>query len=104
MVEGKVYHFPVIIEQDEDGIYVATVPGLRGCHTQAKKLAELDSRIREAVALCIEDESERAVELPQNKFIGVHELEIALWLPQRLCRPERWRRFFVRWGSNLSGK
>jgi predicted RNase H-like HicB family nuclease len=68
----------VVIEQDEDGIYVATVPGLRGCHTQARTLAELDSRIREAVALCVEVESEASRLVPQNKFIGVHELEVAI--------------------------
>lgn len=78
MAKRKIYRFPVVIEQDEDGVYVATVPALRGCHTQAKTLAELDSRIREAAALCIEVESENAVELRQSKFVGVHELEIAI--------------------------
>jgi len=78
MTERKVYHFRAIIEQDEDGIYVATVPALRGCHTQARTLAELDSRIREAIALCLEVESEVGTEPPQNKFVGVHELEIAV--------------------------
>lgn len=55
----QILHFPVVIEQDEDGWFVATVPSLRGCHTQAKTLAELDERIREAVALCVEAESAR---------------------------------------------
>jgi len=53
----KTFRFPIIIEQDEDGLYVATVPALRGCHTQAKTLGELDERIREAIALCLEAES-----------------------------------------------
>ncbi len=48
------YHFSVLIEQDEDGVYVATVPQLRGCHTQAKTLAELYPRIEEAIELCLE--------------------------------------------------
>ncbi len=48
----KKYHFAVLIEQDEDGVYVATAPALPGCHTQAKTLPELDERIREAIALC----------------------------------------------------
>ncbi len=74
----RILHFPVIIEQDEDGWYVATVPSLRGCHTQARTLAELDERIREAITLCIEAESGSEVEIPQNKFIGVHDLEIAV--------------------------
>jgi predicted RNase H-like HicB family nuclease len=74
----QILHFPVVIEQDEDGWFVATVPSLRGCHTQAKTLAELDERIREAVALCVEAESSRNAVVPQNKFIGVHEMEIAV--------------------------
>ena len=53
----KTFRFPIIIEQDEDGWYVASVPALRGCHTQAKTLGELDERIREAIALCLEAES-----------------------------------------------
>ena len=46
--------FIVVIEQDEDGIYVASVPELQGCHTQAKKLGELNRRIKEAIELCLE--------------------------------------------------
>jgi len=46
--------FSVIIEQDTEGYYVASVPALRGCHTQAKSLDELIVRVREAVELCLE--------------------------------------------------
>ena len=77
-MKNMTLHFPVIIEQDEDGWYVATVPSLRGCHTQARTLAELDERIKEAVALCVDAESARSSVISQNKFIGVHELEIAV--------------------------
>jgi hypothetical protein len=45
--------FTVVIEQDEDGYYVATVPALRGCHTQAKTLDTLMKRVREVVQLCL---------------------------------------------------
>jgi predicted RNase H-like HicB family nuclease len=44
--------FTVVIERDEDGYYVATVPVLRGCHTQAKNLDTLMKRINEVVELC----------------------------------------------------
>jgi len=46
--------FSVIIEQDTEGYYVASVPALRGCHSQAKSFDELMVRIREAVELCLE--------------------------------------------------
>jgi len=46
--------FNVIIERDTAGYYVATVPELRGCHTQAKSLDTLMRRVREAIELCLE--------------------------------------------------
>jgi predicted RNase H-like HicB family nuclease len=46
--------FTVIIQRDEEGYYVAEVPELKGCHTQAKSLDELMERIKEAIQLCIE--------------------------------------------------
>ncbi|MFZ4657858.1 MAG: type II toxin-antitoxin system HicB family antitoxin [Caldilineaceae bacterium] len=48
--------FSVVIEKDEDGYYVASVPALRGCHTQARSLDVLMKRIKEAIALCLEVE------------------------------------------------
>ncbi len=47
--------FTVLIEQDEESYFIATVPALRGCHTQAKSLATLMRRVREVIALCLED-------------------------------------------------
>ena len=46
--------FRVIIEQDEDGYFVASVPALPGCHTQTKTFSELTKRVREAISLCLE--------------------------------------------------
>lgn len=52
----KKYEFTVIIEKDEDGILIGTVPQLKGCHTQGKTLDELLERIKEAIDLCLEVE------------------------------------------------
>lgn len=48
----------VLVERDRDGVYVASVPELKGCHTQAKSLDDLMERIREASELCLEVEGQ----------------------------------------------
>jgi predicted RNase H-like HicB family nuclease len=55
--------FDVVIERDEEGFYVASVPELHGCHTQAKSLDVLMERIREAIELCLEVQGEPATKL-----------------------------------------
>ena len=63
--------FNVVIEKDEDGFFVASVPALRGCHTQAKSLDVLMKRIKEAIELCI------VVEDPvSNEFVGVQRVAV----------------------------
>lgn len=66
--------FSVIIERDVEGYYVATVPALRGCHTQATSLDELMVRVREAAELCLEAQGERVEPLD---FIGVQRITLA---------------------------
>ncbi|HIH75264.1 MAG TPA: type II toxin-antitoxin system HicB family antitoxin [Methanosarcina sp.] len=55
--------FTVIIEQGEDGIYVASVPELPGYHTQAEMLDELNRRIKEEIELYLEVEAEKGREI-----------------------------------------
>ena len=69
--------FTIIIEQDEDGIYVASVPELEGCHTQAKTLDELRGRIKEAIQLYLEVESDLVKEVPLE-FVGIQKVEVAV--------------------------
>jgi predicted RNase H-like HicB family nuclease len=68
--------FNVLIEQDSAGYYVATVPSLRGCHTQAKSLDKLMQRVREAIELCLEVEGEDR-EPEDLAFVGVQRVKIA---------------------------
>jgi predicted RNase H-like HicB family nuclease len=65
--------FDVIVERDEQGYYVASLPALPGCHTQARSLDKLIERIREAIALCLE--VERDVPAPAE-FIGVQRVTV----------------------------
>ncbi len=66
--------FDVVIERDEEGIYVASVPSLPGCHTQAPSLDELMSRAKEAIELCLEVEGLPATKL---EFVGVQRVVVA---------------------------
>jgi predicted RNase H-like HicB family nuclease len=63
--------FSVVIEKDEDGYFVASVPALHGCHSQARSIDTLMKRIREAIELCLEVE-----EPATNEFIGVQKVAV----------------------------
>lgn len=64
--------FSVIIERDEAGYFVATVPELRGCHTQAKSLDVLMQRTREAIDACLS-----AARAPKGSvFVGVQRVAV----------------------------
>ncbi|MBN1245743.1 type II toxin-antitoxin system HicB family antitoxin [Candidatus Bathyarchaeota archaeon] len=53
--------FGVVVEKDEEGYYVASVPELPGCHTQAKTLDEVMKRIKEAIQAYLEAEDVKSV-------------------------------------------
>src|SRR5881397_2214780 len=67
-------NYDVVIERDAEGVYVASVPQLPGCHTQAGSLDELMERIQEAIALCLEVQGEPPEKL---EFIGVQRVTVA---------------------------
>jgi predicted RNase H-like HicB family nuclease len=72
-MKSKARTFSLVIEKDRDGYFVASVPELRGCHTQAKSLDILLERAREAIELCLEVEKE----LPEpSEFIGVQRITV----------------------------
>jgi len=62
----------VVIEQDEDGYYVASVPAIPGCHTQAKNMNTLMKRIHEVVELCLEDKRK----FPSMELIGIQQISV----------------------------
>jgi predicted RNase H-like HicB family nuclease len=66
--------FDVVIERDEEGLYVASVPQLPGCHTDATSLDELMVEVREAILLCLEVQGEEQINL---EFVGIQRVTIA---------------------------
>jgi predicted RNase H-like HicB family nuclease len=67
----KKHRFTVLIERDEDGFLVATVPSLKSCYTQAQTMEELLPRIKEVIELCLQEEEPASM-----SFEGVQQIEI----------------------------
>jgi predicted RNase H-like HicB family nuclease len=65
--------FTVVIERDEEGYYMADVPELKGCHTQARSLDDLLERIKESIRLCLEVYGGN---LPAMEFIGIQKVVV----------------------------
>ena len=63
--------YTVVIEQDEEGYFVASVPALPGCHTQARSLDELEDRVKEAIRLCLEVQGDEAMPSVRYELQGV---------------------------------
>jgi predicted RNase H-like HicB family nuclease len=66
--------FDVVIERDEEGMYVASVPQLPGCHTDAASLDELMVEIREVIELCLEAQGREPAPL---EFVGIQRVTFA---------------------------
>jgi predicted RNase H-like HicB family nuclease len=90
--------FDVIIEKDSEGYFIASVPALKGCHTQAKSLDVLMERIKEAIELCLEVQGELSEPLD---FVGVQRISVAAWhlfqveLAKIYCLP--WKKLVFLW-------
>jgi predicted RNase H-like HicB family nuclease len=65
--------FDVVVERDSEGFYVASVPAISGCHTQARSLDELMGRIKEAIELCLEVQDDQ---IDQLDFVGVQRVTV----------------------------
>jgi len=75
-----IYRFQVVIEQDEDGYYVADVPALAGCHTQGKTFEEAVERIREVIGMCVQEmrEEGQPIEPRYPEVVGIKTVEITV--------------------------
>ncbi|MPR35795.1 type II toxin-antitoxin system HicB family antitoxin [Salmonirosea aquatica] len=65
-------HFPIVLEQDEDNIFIASCPTFEGCHSYGKTVEEAMINIKEVIELCLEEQSIESY----NQFVGFRELEL----------------------------
>ena len=74
------YRFQVVIEQDEDGCYIADVPALEGCHSQGRTFEEALANVREVIEMCVQEmlEEGKAIESQYPEVVGIKTLEISV--------------------------
>ncbi len=66
------FHFPIIIEQDEDGYFIVSCPVFKGCHSYGETIDKALTNIREVIQMCLEETDAEDI----NEFIGFREIEV----------------------------
>ena len=74
METTKRIHLPLLIEQDEDGVFIISCPSYKGCHSYGQTVEEAMSNIREVIDMCIDEEGTQEL----NQFVGFREIEVAI--------------------------
>lgn len=62
----------VVIERDEDGVYLGEIPQLPACYSQGRTIDELLSNIKEVIGLCLEETTDDSL----TEFVGVQKVTI----------------------------
>ncbi|HCT71079.1 MAG TPA: HicB family protein [Bacteroidales bacterium] len=73
--ENKVLHLPILVEQDEDNIYIVSCPVFKGCHSYGKTVEEALTNIKEVIDICIEEEKDMVS--GTNRFVGFREIQVS---------------------------
>ena len=71
-MELKKVHFPILLEQDEDGVFIVSCPSFKGCHSYGKSVEEAMKNIQEVIEICIDEEKPHVF----NRFVGFREIEM----------------------------
>ncbi len=72
------HKFKVIIEQDENGVYIPVCPELKGCHSQGDTIEEAIEHIKEAIELCLEDDQAFGEPIPEGSLDGEIEIDVEI--------------------------
>jgi len=66
------FNFPVIIEVDEDGVYIVSCPLFKGCHSYGNTIEEAIQNIKEVIEMCLEEINMEEL----SKYVGIETIEI----------------------------
>jgi predicted RNase H-like HicB family nuclease len=65
------FHLPILVELDEDGVFIVSCPVFKGCHSYGATIDEALENIKEAIELCLEEDKPSQM----NRFVGFREME-----------------------------
>ncbi len=74
--ERKILHLPILIEQDEDNVYIVSCPLFKGCHSYGATIEAALKNLKEVVDMCLDEEKEKGAEM--NRFVGFREMQVPL--------------------------
>lgn len=77
-IKTTTYKFPVIIEKDQDGFFVADCPDLQGCHSQGTTIEEAITNIRDAIKLNLKILKNEKQYIPNFETVSMTSLEVAI--------------------------
>ncbi len=86
----KVLNFRVIVNQDEDGVFVASCPSLPGCHSQGRTYEKALENVEDAINLCLKVAEEdlsylkRVQKKFKPQFVGVVDVPVRVKIPALL--------------------
>ncbi len=70
-MSGMKREFTVLLERDENGIYIAEVPDLKGCYTQGDSPEDAMKNIKEVIKMCLEEQ-----DVEPNEFVGIQKVKV----------------------------
>jgi predicted RNase H-like HicB family nuclease len=74
--KNKTLHLPILVEQDEDNVYIVSCPVFKGCHSYGKTIDEALLNIKEVIDMCMDEEKEKVSGI--NRFVGFREMQVSL--------------------------
>ncbi len=74
--ETKTLHLPILIEQDEDNVYIVSCPVFKGCHSYDATIDKALSNLKEVIDMCIGEEKGKG--LGVNRIIGFREMQVQI--------------------------
>ncbi|MBW8330576.1 MAG: type II toxin-antitoxin system HicB family antitoxin [Prolixibacteraceae bacterium] len=76
MPKDKMLHLPILVEQDEDNVYIVSCPVFKGCYSYGKTIDEAMGNIKEVIDICMDEETTNVSGF--NRFVGFREMQVTI--------------------------